>query len=83
MDRDHSSQPEVEYNVDEMSDLDVDTENEPSDWYRESDTSDDLPDPNVSTQALYQDENKLPVLLKQSHFEEGSKVKPKVSNPYF
>ena len=71
MDRDHSSQPEVEYNVDEMSDLDVDTENEPSDWYRESDTSDDLPDPNISKQALYQDENKLPVLLKQSHFEEG------------
>ena len=32
---------------------------------------DDIPDPNVSTQALCQDENKLPVLLKQSHFEEG------------
>ena len=61
-------QPEY---MEEMSDLDIDSENEPSDWYRESDTSDDLPHPNVSKQALYQDENKLPVLLKQSHFEEG------------
>ena len=55
MERDHSSQPGVEYNMDEMSDPDVDSENEPSDWYRDSDTSDDLPDPNISQQALYQE----------------------------
>ena len=52
MERDHSSQPEVEYNMDEMSDPDVDSENEPGDWYRESDTSDDLPYPNITRMKI-------------------------------
>ena len=53
MEMDHSQQSEADYinplqpeYKEEMSDLDIDSENEPSDWYRESDTSDDPPDPN-------------------------------------
>ena len=39
-------------------------------WYSESDTSENLPDPNESKDPLYQEENKLPTLTK-NHFCEG------------
>ena len=41
------------------------------DQYRDSDTSENLPDPNNLGVPLYQDVNKLPVDLKKHHFEEG------------
>ena len=41
------------------------------DQYRDSDTSENLPDPNNLAAPLYQDVNKLPVDLKRIHFEEG------------
>ena len=34
-----------------------------NDWYNESDTSEDIPDPNLKTEALYQDRDKLPIVL--------------------
>ena len=40
-------------------------------WYNSSDTSEDIPDPNLSAEALYQGPNKLPVPLHKSHFYEG------------
>ena len=41
------------------------------DWYNSSDTSDEIPDPNLSDERLYQDIDCLPVTLSNSHFEEG------------
>ena len=41
------------------------------DWYNSSDTSDEIPDPNLSNERLYQDIDFLPVTLSNSHFEEG------------
>ena len=41
------------------------------DWYSSSDTSDDIPDPNLSAEALYQDLNRLPEPLHNIHFKEG------------
>ena len=41
------------------------------DWYNSSDTSEDIPNPNLSKEALYQSPNMLPVPLQKSHFEEG------------
>ena len=41
------------------------------DWYNESDTSSDIPDPNMSTASLYQERDKLPVNLQKCHFAEG------------
>ena len=55
------------------------------DWYCESDTSENLPDPNESEDHLYQEENKLPIPLRKNHFREGIVYsmalckKPKVS----
>ena len=42
-----------------------------NDWYNESDTSEDLPDPNLQPEALYQERDKLPTVLQPSHFLEG------------
>ena len=44
---------------------------ENNDWYNESDTSDDFPDPNLDKLPLFQEENKLPVPILKKHFEEG------------
>ena len=44
---------------------------EQEDWYNSSDTSDDIPDPNLSAEALYQDLNRLPEPLQCIHFKEG------------
>ena len=41
------------------------------DWYNESDTDEDLPDPNNSAQRLFQDIDLLPVELTNQHFQEG------------
>ena len=61
-----------------MEEMDViyDEKDEPEsiDWDAESDTSEqseEFPDPNDSTESLYQDKNKLPELLRVDHFEEG------------
>ena len=42
-----------------------------SDWYRESDTGDEIPDPNMQKEPLYQKSGKLPCRVRVSHFEEG------------
>ena len=42
-----------------------------SDWYNSSDTSEDIPDPNMSQERKYQDQDCLPTALNTSHFEEG------------
>ena len=34
-----------------------------NDWYNESDTSEDIPDPNLQPEAMYQDRDKLPIVL--------------------
>ena len=41
------------------------------DQYRDSDTEDEIPDPNLSPIALYQDTDKLPEPLEKGHFQEG------------
>ena len=48
-----------------------DREENKNDWYRDSDTSEDVPDPNDSEEALYQKADTLPVSLHKKHFEEG------------
>ena len=45
-----------------------------SDWYNESDTSDDIPDPSNCNSRLFQDINSLPVELKKKHFQEGISI---------
>ena len=42
-----------------------------NDWYNESDTSEDITDPNLQPEALYQERDKLPIALQSSHFVEG------------
>ena len=44
---------------------------EREDWYNSSDTSDDIPNPDMNKDPLYQDEDALPEPLEKSHFEEG------------
>ena len=63
---------EMEMIMEEM-DVIYDEKDEPEsiDWDAESDTSEEFPDPNDSTESLYQDKNKLPELLRVDHFEEG------------
>ena len=39
---------------------------EQEDWYNSSDTSDEIPDPNMSAEALYQDLNRLPEPIQNS-----------------
>ena len=34
-----------------------------SDWYHESDTGEDIPDPNMVKKSLYQEANNLPIEL--------------------
>ena len=41
------------------------------DWYNESDTDVDVPDPNMENEPLYQDVDCMPVPLRPSHFEVG------------
>ena len=48
-----------------------DSGEENEDWYNSSDTSDDIPDPDLRAESLYQDEDSLPKRLKKSHFKEG------------
>ena len=38
------------------------------DWYNSLDTSDDIPDPNLIAELLYQDQDSLPKPLRKSHF---------------
>ena len=42
-----------------------------ADWYRDSDTSEDIPDPYDDDKALFQDVNVLPVSLQKDNFQEG------------
>ena len=39
------------------------------DWYHESDTSENIPDPNCSEDPLHQDDSKLPVGLRKGHLD--------------
>ena len=48
-----------------------DSENMDAEWYQESDTGDDIPDPNMQKEALFQKPDTLPVELPKDHFEEG------------
>ena len=49
----------------------VDVDEELDDWYNSSDTSEDIPDPNMSNASLYQDIGCLAIPLDAEHFEEG------------
>ena len=49
----------------------VDIDEELDDWYNSSDTSEDIPDPNMSNASLYQDIGCLAIPLDAEHFEEG------------
>ena len=40
------------------------------DWYHDSDTEDEIPDPNLSPNALYQDIDKPPERLERRYFQE-------------
>ena len=53
------------------SDSDTKSDSEPEDWYNESDTSENIPDPNVSDESLFQDVDMLPEILTRDHFVEG------------
>ena len=48
-----------------------DGENMDNLWYHESDTSEDIPDPNLEEKSLFQKWNSLPVELRKDHFQEG------------
>ena len=41
------------------------------DWYADSDTSEEVPDPNDDPASLYQEYDCLPVSLSKKHFIEG------------
>ena len=62
---------EMEMIMEEM-DVIYDEKDEPEsiDWDAESDTSEEFPDPNDSTESLYQDKNKLPEPLREDHVED-------------
>ena len=47
-------------------------EEDKEDWYHDSDTSEDIPDPNFSAARLYQEIDKLPVGLENYHLQEGA-----------
>ena len=49
----------------------ISSDNEYADSEALSDTGEDIPDPNDSSESLYQDKNKLPQGLQKHHFEEG------------
>ena len=51
--------------------LEENSADEIENWYNDSDTADDIPDPNQKPECLYQDVNTVPVKLRPSHFEEG------------
>ena len=53
------------------SDSDTKSDSEPEDWYNESDTSENIPDPNVADESLFQDVDMLPEILTRDHFVEG------------
>ena len=54
------------------SDNDSDFKFEDEDWYHtDSDTDEDIPDPNLLLDPLFQDVDKLPEPSKKNHFEEG------------
>ena len=64
------------YNMDDIpSDSKIiESDEDPSmveDWYHESDTSENIPEPNDEPAALYQDLNTLPVPLLNYNFDEG------------
>ena len=44
-----------------------------SDQYHDSDTGEDIPDPNMEKESLYQEPDKLLVGLQKSHFQSGLK----------
>ena len=46
------------------------SENE-DDWYHESDTAEEISDPNLVSRALFQAKGKMPCSLEKSHFLEG------------
>ena len=50
---------------------DSDWESSEEDQYNESDTSVEIPDPNMSAERLYQEVDKLPERLEKTHFQEG------------
>ena len=58
---------------------------ESKDWYHDSDTSDNISDPSLSSEPLYQKVGSLPVPLQKNHFEEGLisvlTLKAKQKNP--
>ena len=49
------------------------SEEETSDWYDpdESETDQNIPNPNDDPKALFQEEDKLPKLIRKEHFREG------------
>ena len=53
------------------SDLDSEYNENAKDWYHLSDTSEGISDPNMSREALYQDQDCLPEPLESIHFVEG------------
>ena len=55
----------------EESDLDSEYNENIEDWYHSSDTSEGISDPNMSREALYQDQDCLPEPLESIHFVEG------------
>ena len=66
------SKSELEPESSGGSSTDEDGAFEDQDWYNgDSDTSEDIPDPNLDVKALYQDFDKLPKTLQNKHFKEG------------
>ena len=54
----------------DMDDSDSDLKaEEQSDWYNSSDTSEDIPDPNMSEERKYENVDCLPEAINSSHFE--------------
>ena len=50
------------------SDYSSEGSDQSEDWYNSPDTSDEIPDPNLSEERLYQEINYIPIALSNSHF---------------
>ena len=61
---------EEERKSDLKDNFEEERESEPEDWYNNSDTSENIPDPD-SEESLFHDINELPIPISPNHFVEG------------
>ena len=62
---------DIDSKSDYQSDSATDADSEPESQYNPDDTDDEIPDPNLDTNCLFQDRNRLPKALSRLHFKPG------------